>query len=361
MNAAPFLESYHQFQLDDYITALAWSPCQDWLAIAAGNGEVQLLQGLENHPLQPAQTYSIDALAFSARGDYLAAGSQTGEVILWQLQAQGGQPWDVLEGNSTWIDRLIWHPQDNLLAFSQGKTVQIWDLDAATVQVQLPAPGTVQDIAWSPDGNCLAIAAQNKVHLWNCQNWDDCLYQWELAAPAMKLVWSADSRHLATSIRDNSLGILNWAQLQRLGRAPQSKEELPSLLQGFPAKIRQLAWLLPPPSSAAAALLAAPSREIITMWMEDSELGWESWALEFHLGKVLDVAFQPHTGILASIAEDGHICLWHLALDPIQVMDRHPPGWTCLAWSAQGQYLAVGGQTGAVQIWFMTVPTSLAG
>lgn len=356
MNAAPLLTPYHQFQLDDYITALAWSPSQDGLAIAAGNGEVQWLQGLDNHRLQPAQAYSIDALAFSARGDYLAAGSQAGEISLWRLQAGGPQPWDVLEGGSTWIDRLAWHPLDNLLAFPQGKAVQVWDLEAATVQVQLPASGMVQDIAWSPDGSCLAIAAQNTVQLWDCHNWNDCLYHWELDAPAMTLAWSADSRHLATAIHNNSLGVLNWAQLRQLGRAPQTKAELPSLLRGFPAKIRQLAWLLPPPSAAAAALLAAPSREIITMWMEDDEVGWESWALEFHLGKVLDLAFQPHTGILASIAEDGHICLWHLALDPIQVMDRHPPGWACLAWSAQGQHLAVGGRTGAVQIWSMEMP-----
>lgn len=361
MGTASLLGPYHRFQLDDYIIALAWSPRQDWLAIAAANGEVQLLQGLECYPLQPAQGYSIDALAFSPGGDYLAAGSQKGEVILWQLpvdgfqadQCHGGglQPWDVLEGNSTWIDRLAWHPQDNLLAFPQGKTVQVWDLDQASVLAQLQAAGAVQDMAWSPDGNCLAIAAANRVHLWNRHNWDDCRFQWELEAPAMQLAWSIDSRYLATSIRDNSIGILDWAQLRRLGRAPQTKAELPSLMRGFPAKIRQLAWLLPPKSSAAAPLLAAPSRELITMWMEDDNIGWESWALEFHLGKVLDIAFQPGTGILASIAEDGHICLWHLALDPIQVMDRHPPGWSCLSWSAQGQYLAVGGQDGEVQIW----------
>jgi len=129
MTAAAFLELYHRFQLDDYITALAWSPCRDWLAIAAGNGEVGLLQGLEHHRLQLEQPYSVDALAFSAQGDYLAAGSQTGEITLWQVQAEGAQPWDVLEGGSTWIDRLAWHPQDNLLAFPQAKTVQVWDLD----------------------------------------------------------------------------------------------------------------------------------------------------------------------------------------------------------------------------------------
>lgn len=338
-------------QVEEYITALSWSPLGDWLAIATGNGEVWLWQEGERLQLQSEQPYSVDALEFSADGCYLAAGMQQGAIVLWQVHATGATPWDVLEGGTTWIDRLAWHPQLNVLAFPQKQSVQFWDVERQELQLQLVTAGLPQDFVWSPDGQYLAIAAQNLVHLWNRENWADTLYEWELPAPGMQLAWSPEGRYLAVSNRNQSIGILDWVRTRSLHQSPQAEADLPVLLQGFPAKIRQLAWAaIAEPE--APTLLAAPTQDLITLWLDTPE-GWQSWALEYHLGKVLDVAFQPGTGRLASLGADGQVCLWQADLDPVQVLDLAEADLVGLAWSGNGRQLAVGSQTG--EVWIFTI------
>ena len=51
--------------LSEYITALAWSPVGNTLAIASGAGEVVLWQDFQELKLQAASGASIDALGFS--------------------------------------------------------------------------------------------------------------------------------------------------------------------------------------------------------------------------------------------------------------------------------------------------------
>lgn len=79
--------------------------------------------------------------------------------------------------------------------------------------------------------------------------------------------------------------------------------------------------------------------------------GWDSWVLDLHSGKVLDLAFQPKSGLLASLSEDGWIILWQAALEAVQVLEGVEAGFSCLAWQATGQHLAAGGQRGELLVW----------
>ena len=78
---------------------------------------------------------------------------------------------------------------------------------------------------------------------------------------------------------------------------------------------------------------------------------WESWLLDLHGGTVLDLAFQPKSGLLASLSEDGWIILWQAALKATQVIEGPEKGFACLAWHLTGQHLAAGGQQGELFVW----------
>jgi WD40 repeat protein len=63
------------------------------------------------------------------------------------------------------------------------------------------------------------------------------------------------------------------------------------------------------------------------------------------------IAFQPHSFLLASAAEDGWVCLWHKAKRLAQILDNASDGLSCLAWHPQGRQVAAGTQSGELLIW----------
>lgn len=336
--------------LSDYVTAIAWSPVGNLLAVASGAGEVCLLKDFVGLSLCPPTGQSVDALAFSWDGKWLASGGQDGNITLWQMEPDVPKIADTLECGSTWVDRLDWNPTCNYLAFNRGKTVQIWDADRAEEVTRLVGVASPQDIRWSPDGKHLAIAVKSNIHIWNAHNWNERLYQWELASPASAIAWSSDAAYLASAIHDLSVGVLDWSKAQHLQREPFNEDELPALLCGFPGKVRKLAWADLPPSADLPPILAVATRELVTMWMQSPQ-GWESWVLDLHGGKVLDVAFQPQSGLLASVSEDGWIILWQAALEATQILEGAEEGFSGLAWHPTGRHLAAGGQRGELLVW----------
>jgi len=74
MTLQSILELSAKEVLSDYVTAIAWSPVGNTLAAASGAGEVYLLnKGVGASLCQPTGQ-SIDALAFSFDGKWLATG-----------------------------------------------------------------------------------------------------------------------------------------------------------------------------------------------------------------------------------------------------------------------------------------------
>ena len=116
MTSQSILELRAKETLSDYVTAIAWSPIGNLLVAASGAGEVQVLNhGVGILLVQPG-AYSMDALAFSADGKWLAAGGQNGTITLWQVESGTFKLADTLDCGG-WIDRLNWHPICNYSEF----------------------------------------------------------------------------------------------------------------------------------------------------------------------------------------------------------------------------------------------------
>ncbi len=347
----PLVELQVNRSLSEYITALAWSPVGNRLAIASGAGEVVLWQeDFQETVLQTASGASIDALGFSGEGDWLAAAGQAGEIMIWRLSADSPELVKTLTWGAAWIDRLQWHPYHPWLACNCGRGVHIWDAEQGKALTTLELPAHVQDLAWAPDGTHLAVSAQQRVHIWATSRWISPRYEWKLMAASRVLKWSPEGAYLASANQDNSVGVLTWDNVHALKQAPDNPADLPVLLAGLPGKVRQLAWA-DVPDAKRSPILATATRELTVIWILIPGEGWQSYVLDLHQDTVLDVAFQPRTGLLASLSEDGWILLWQAAVEPVQVLEGAYGGFSCLTWHSTGEYLAAGGQQGEVLVW----------
>lgn len=330
-------------RLTDYVTAIAGSPSGDFFAASSAAGEVVRMSVAslgEIEGLRPGDGTSIDGLAFSHNGQFLAAAGQAGTVYIWSMTAPQSQLIATLEHAPAWVDQLAWHPQTNQLAYSLGKYVQVWDATTQDIRVTLNfEESSVLDLTWHPQGEFLAIAGYHGLKIWNAQDWDTDPEVLDIPSASTAIAWSADGCYLAAGNLDRTIAVVEWGN------------PAPWVMRGFPGKIRHLAWS--GTQADAAPLLAVASASSVVVWEKhpDEAIGWDGHILGDHDAVIPALAFQPGTTHLATAAADGWVGLWHQALHLTQTLNGAPEGFTCLAWHPQGQVLAAGGQHGELVVW----------
>lgn len=323
--------------LSDYVTSVVWSPTNSTLAAVSAAGEVGLWEKDQLEILQSATDKSIDCAAFSYDGQYLAVGGQDGRVKIWREN----ELVVTLENAPTWVDKLVWNPTKNQLAFSLGRYVQVWDVESSEVITTLHfEDSSPLGIDWRRDGKYLAIGGNRGIKIWDCLVWDEEPYVLEMPTVSLALAWSGDSKYLASGNMDRSVTVLEWGNPE------------PWVMRGFPGKIRQIAWS-DINTPIGAPILATSSVEGMVVWekAEDESVGWEAQVLTNHVDIIQGIGFAPNSFLLASAASDGWLCLWKEAKNVSQVLTGVEDGYSSLAWHSQGKLLAAGGDNGEIQIW----------
>lgn len=334
------LQQHAKETLSDYVTAVAWSPLGSPLAASSAVGEVILWQGQDSFStLQPEIGTSVDCLSFSHDGQLLAAGGQDGKVKIWHLPST--ELIATLENAPAWVDKIAWSPICNQLAFSNRRYVQIWDADSQSIVTTLNfEASSVLSLAWHPIVEHLAIGGYQGVKIWKGADWDDDPYILAIPSASLTTAWSPDGKYLASGNIDRTIAVIEWGNPH------------PWVMQGFPGKVRYLAWS-DRTTVEGAPLLASATAEYVVVWEKQifSTESWEGSVLEGHLENVSDLGFQPGTFLLASASEDGRLCLWHSAKRLVKILEGQSEGFSCLAWQPQGQLLAAGKQNGELLVW----------
>jgi len=325
-------------QLSEYITDLVWSSDGNLLAIVTAGGELAIWQSEKLTILINQNNYSLNCLGFSADGQWLAAAGQEGKVFLWRLNSDRFDLFTVLEYKRTWIDSLVWHPVENLLAFAVNRQVKIWDCDnlerlnqSAIADLNF-RNSSVFNLAWHPMGDLLAASGHGGVKVWQRENWEQIPYLLQVPGAGLDCAWSSDGNYLASGNLDRTISLLHW------------QNPPPWLMQGFPGKISQVNWSNDPDKP----LLAAACQEGISIWQQQKNK-WHSYILQ-HQKTVKAIAFSPNSSLLVSTGEDSNISLWQ-GKKLVQTLNTEKKNFTSLAWHPQERYLAAGGQKGELFIY----------
>jgi WD40 repeat protein/tetratricopeptide (TPR) repeat protein len=343
------------------------------------NGEVEaVLRGHEG---------SLSAVAFQPEGDLLATADSAGVARLWAVAADESQV--TLRGDPDGATALAFRPDGSLLATGDySGTAHLWDV--ATVvksggtgaeSVLLPeARGMIFDLAFSPDGQLLAGTAvggdaeRGEAYLWDLSaisgepfGQDIPVLQLNLeGSVALAVAFGPEGSLLATGSFDPYM----MASSVHLWKLNGFAVERLATLDGPPGLPFELAFNPGPVGAfAAGTLLATSVMELDTdagrllLWdISRIRDGGDAAPTVANYGMpegLTFLAFSPDGQALAVSSGNGAVLLWDVP-DLLQTGGRGPVTATLsghddvafgLAFSSNGRLLASGAQDGTARLW----------
>lgn len=302
------------------VYALAVSPTEPGLVASGGGDDRAFLWDVRVGSAAPAAPAAgpshrellghrdtVNALAFSHDGAYLATAGLDGIVAIW-ASADGALAC-TLEGPSEAVNWLAWHARGHvLLAGSEDTTCWMWKV---------------------PEGECMQIFAAH-------------------AASVTCGGFSGDGRSIVTGSDDATVRVWNprtgqVAHCVQIG-APASIEGADgavSCLQCHPANAVAIFGL----ADGRVQLLQLERGAVLAQWYE-------------HSSCVEAAAFFPQAGaagalgaLAATVGLDGSLCVW----DTNQLVLRHrmqqPDGVSAMRWHPAAPLLATAGLDGVARVW----------
>ena len=310
----------------DAVDALAWSkgcliamPVDGPLLVATPAG-VQVCR-------PPAHAGGNLGLAIGPDGRCFASVGQDGQL---RLAGVDGSEIGCGHAGTGWVDQVAWSPRGEI-ATACRNAVTLWSGDLRSTQILEDFPSTVAHLAYSRDGATLAVSHYGGITLVGADRTHRVL---ERKGSLLQLAWSPDGDWLAAATQDRSM------HLRKIPTGEQCE------LEGFTGKIQTIAWH---PSTPLVACAGGPTIHVLDCsgaGPNDRQMdmfGWDS-------GQVTAVTWNPCHPCLASADRDGQVVVWAYGDRAQPMCWQAPAGVTRLAWDAAGIHLAVGCADGTLAI-----------
>ena len=247
---------------------------------------------------------------------------------------EGARSW-ALPG--TIVGEIAYSPADNRLAVATSMGILLYQTNPLEQQARIFVDSGISSLAWSPDGTMLTAGTQGSV----VRTWDVARGQ-ELSSfkagtnPVWDMAWSPNGQRLAIVV-DGKVQV----------RDPATGEVLvsPELFNTYSS----VAW------SPDGAMLAGGSMGgALEVW--DAATGREAAVTMIPMeisDEVHCVAWSPDGRWLASGAGGGLVVIWApVGGGKLTVLTDHAEAIDTIAWSPDGKRLASGsGFGGSVQLW----------
>jgi WD40 repeat protein len=278
------------------------------------------------------------SLAFSPAGDKLASTTLSSEV--WLMEDARAAQTLIRKTRMNVVRSLAFSPDGQVLAIGgPGRVVRLVDTSSASDVWGLEADGddNASEIAISPDGRYLAVGGcGGTVTVWDRNG---RRRRGALAGPnaITALGFAPDSRALA--VGDEMGGVRLWAVPDGTTR----------IIQPAAAPFSGVTALAFSPDGASLASLSKVQSEA-RLW--DPSDGRLRTIIRSGAAQVRALAFSPDGALLAMAQSDGGAMLWGLAEGrELALVRANGCALQCAAFSADGRLLATGGTDGRLRLW----------
>jgi WD40 repeat protein len=329
---------------EQQVRLVQFSPAHPTLAIAGGDGSVEVWDWQSSPGGTPAGRRSIQAhalpaqaLAFSADGNTLATGAHDEEIKLWDVRSLA-QRTARLEGQIGAVWALAFSPDQRLLASgSRDMPIPVWNLTALPTRTAVVTNLNAEKVGnfiFSPDSKWMAGGCKdNQVRIWEVGTLEE---KYRLRAAGYVVAFTPDGSELLVA---DAQGAAHWWNFARGVRRPvPSYEQLGEITSVEFSPDRRVAAL--GHKSGRIQLLAVDRGEIIGVY-------------EGHRGAVLSIHFTPDGRRFASGGRDKEIRLWDVGVTNAsrQVCTEHKGGVVGLAIAGDGRRMVSGCSANSIKFW----------
>jgi len=296
------------------------------------------LKGHSNH---------VRSLAFDPSGQTLASVAVKEKTVrLWDLTAK--KPQGVLTGHGAPVMALAISADGILASAGVDKAVALWDLRTGKLTKALKGHGeTVRSVAFSPSGQLLATGTEDKtVCLWDVRTGKPRHVLKGHVSPALLLAFDAEGKTLVSFARGEGNKGRRWDVLTGQQRG---------LLDSLRSQKSPRAAITPNATTIAQVSGDAPIaiRDIVRP--PEPRKRKAAW----HGRRCSALAFSRDGRLLASggneelSSKECFVKLWDARTGQVLVkpFDKQKNGVASLAFSPDGQFLAVGRGNGTITLW----------
>lgn len=354
------------------ITAGAFSPDGQWLALGTESGEIVIWSIREGRILRTLKSGLVESLAFSPDGFRLAAGAVGGRIRVWRLpegalnqtlELEASRVFDLsflpsgdrliaatsdgqahlldlttgrkirsVAVGGSWATALAVHPNGQMAAVGgTGGQILIWRItDGMIVQTLKGHQGTVTTLAFAPDGAALVSGGTDRtVRRWGLPEGRQSFTLLHPVAWVDRVVILPDGR-LGASFSDGTVMTIDPRRSE--GEEIETTRRLEASMH-----VRALAF-----SPDGRHLAAGYADGAIRLWSVREQRLLREWG--GHAFWIGGLAFDPGGGWLASAGADGWVRRWAIPEGQLVQEAKGDEGWLSnVVVIPDGAWMAAGG------------------
>mgnify|MGYP001247401551 CR=1 FL=1 len=332
----------------DAWSTFAWSPDSKYLASGSYTGEVRVWNAITWELVHAWAEHDscVNSVAWSSDGQRLASGSSDKTVHVWNVDT--GEHLFSCTKHSDSVLAVIWSPDGSKLAsvssyfIMRAMLVQVWD--AATGQHFFSSTAySVDAVAWSPDGDRFATGTEDgKVVIQDIVT--SQFSQVEQSGRIYSVVWSPDG-HKLVSISIKRFSPIEMDIYYETVQIWDTNTWLCLFSQTGHSDSDDMSAVVWSPDGSKLAI-----RQENIVLVLDASTGQRLFPVIKHSGRVIDMIWLPDGNRLASCSMDGTVQIWDASIGHCLFSQAgYSDSMSTVAWSPDGRKL-VSNSRGVAQI-----------